>query len=227
MSEVTLYHANCLEEMNKIEYKSVDLILCDLPYGKSSDKTRAKWDSNIDLEKLKIQYLRILKDNGTIILFGNEPFSSEVRLCFKSLYKYDYKWIKSKTTGFANCNYRPMNKYEDIMIFSKLNASVGGSENSMLYNPQGLISVNIEKKNRKNRQGIVSKDTNNIGKNNSFESENTYVQKYTNYPCNILYFDNPKQYLHPTQKPTDLLEFLIKTYTNENYTVLDNCYNVL
>lgn len=222
---VRLYLGDCLEIMGCIPEKSVDMVLCDLPYGSSTGKTRAKWDLDIDLNLLVQEYLRVLKDCGTIVLFGNEPFSSSVRLSsLSSMYKYDIKWVKSKTTGFANANYRPMNKYEDIMVFSKLNASAGGKSNSMIYNPQGLITVNKTKKNTACRQGIISKDSNNVGSNNSLLAEgSTYIQKFTNYPSNVVYFDNESHYVHPTQKPVPLLEYLIKTYSNEGMTVLDSC----
>lgn len=215
---------DCLELMKEIPDVSIDMILCDLPYGGITGKTRAKWDCDLDLDLLFSHYLRVIKKNGVIVLFGNEPFSSKVRTKLSEIYKYDIKWVKSKTTGFANANYRPMNKYEDIMVFSFANASTGGKSNSMVYNPQGLIPINKVKKNTANRHGIIQKDTNNTGANNSLLKEGSeYVQKFTNYPCNVIYFDNEKKYVHPTQKPVALLEYLIKTYTNEEMTVLDNC----
>lgn len=219
-----IYLGDCLELMKDIEDKSIDCILCDLPYGKLTDKTRAKWDENLNYDDIFNHCRRIIKDNGAILLFGNEPFSSIVRIKLFKLYKYDLKWVKSKTTGFANANYRPMNKYEDIMVFSKANASAGGKSNPMIYNPQGLVAVNRKKKNTAARQGIVKNDTNNLGSGNSLLQEGSeYIQKYTGYPCNVIYFDNPKIYLHPTQKPVELCEYLIKTYTNEGDLVLDNC----
>lgn len=221
---IDLRQGDCLELMKDIPDGSVDMILCDLPYGQLADKTRAKWDKNLDYDKLCVEYKRIIKDKGAIVLHGNEPFSSVMRMRMLDIYKYDYKWIKSKTTGFANANYRPMNKYEDIMVFSKANASTGGKINAMMYNPQGLISINKPKKNSSKRHGLIMQDTCNTGNNNSLLVEGTeYIQKFTNYPCNILYFNNPTKYVHPTQKPVELLEYLIKTYTNEGETVLDNC----
>lgn len=221
---VTLYNEDCLNILPDIESGSVDLILCDLPYGELADKTRAIWDCGLDYEKLFIEYRRVLSARGSIVLFGNEPFSSFVRTKLIDLYKYDIKWVKSKTTGFLNANYRPMNKYEDIMVFSKANASSGGKNNKMTYNPQGLVEVNEEKKNSKNRYGVVGNDTNNISNENSLLKDGTcYTQKYTNYPCNVVYFDSPTKYYHPTQKPTELLEYLIKTYTNDGELVLDSC----
>ena len=223
MRDIELYNKDCFEVLPIIKDDSVDLILTDLPYGKLTDKTRASWDKNFNYKLLFEEYRRIIKQYGAIILFGNEPFSSYCRTELSELYKYDIKWIKSKTTGFANCNYRPMNKYEDIMIFSYANASSGGKDNNMTYNPQGLIPVNKIKKNHNNRQGLISEDTNNLGKNNKFNQNSSYVQKYTNYPCNVVYYDNPKKYYHPTQKPVELLEYLIKTYSNPNNVIVDTC----
>ena len=219
-----LIHGDCLELMQELPDGSIDMILCDLPYGSATGKTRAKWDCDIDLAKLFQEYRRLISNNGAIVLFGNEPFSSTLRVRALDIYKYDLKWVKSKTTGFANANYRPMNKYEDLMIFSNANASAGGKKNPMCYNPQGLVESNAVKKNSKNRHGLVMKDTNNIGQNNSFSQDGAeYIQKFSGYPMNILYFDNPPKYVHPTQKPVALLEYLICTYSNESGIVLDNC----
>lgn len=219
---VQLYNDDCLEYIKNIQDASIDMILCDPPYGNLVGKTRASWDSDVDYDALCSEFKRIVTDHGVIAVFGNEPFSSIIRLKMLDIYKYDFKWVKSNTTGFANANYRPMNKYEDIMIFSKANASTGGKNNPMKYNPQGLIPINKVYKNRANRKGLVNSDTNNIGDNNSLLSDSTtYVQQYTNYPCNVLPFDNPIKYLHPTQKPVDLLAYLIRTFTDSGNIVLD------
>ena len=212
-------NGDCINLMKNIEDKSVDLILTDLPYG----ETRAKWDKILDFDKLWEHYLRLIKDNGAIVLFGNEPFSSMLRTSRSDYYRYDWKWVKNRATGFANCNYRPMRLYEDIMVFSKANASTGGKSNSMIYNPQGLIEIERVKKNTKNRRGLITYNNNNVGENNALNKDTTYVQKYTNYPNNILYFDCEKKYVHPTQKPLELIKYLILTYSNENDVVLDSC----
>lgn len=214
-----LVNGDCLVVMKDIEDKSVDLILTDLPYG----ETRSKWDKQIDFEKLWIEYLRIIKDNGAIVLFGNEPFSSYLRCSQPKYYRYDWKWVKNRATGFANCNYRPMRQYEDIIVFSKANASVGGKGNSMPYNPQGLLPVNKVKKNTAKRKGLIAQKNNNVGENNKINGDSEYVQKFTNYPSNVLFFDCPKKYVHPTQKPIELIEYLILTYSNKGDTVLDSC----
>ena len=216
---INLVNGDCLIEMSTIPDKSVNLILTDLPYG----ETRSKWDKILDFDKLWEHYLRVITDNGAIVLFGNEPFSSMLRQSQPNYYRYDWKWVKNRATGFANCNYRPMRAYEDIMVFSKANASAGGKSNSMIYNPQGLIEVNKTKKNTANRKGLISYNNNNLGENNSLNGDSEYVQKYTNYPNNILYFDCEKKYVHPTQKPLELIKYLVLTYSNIGDMVLDSC----
>ena len=114
-----------------------------------------------------------------------------------------------------------MSRYEDIIVFSKANASSGGKKNAMVYNPQGLILSGKIKKNTPKRHGLIQNDTNNVGKNNALMQETEYIQKFTNYPDNILEFSCEQKYIHPTQKPTTLLEYLLSTYTNENELVLD------
>ena len=213
-----LFHGDCLEVMKNIEDESIDMILCDLPYG----ETRSKWDRILDFDKLWEHYLRIITDVGAIVLFGNEPFSSMLRQSQPKYYRYDWKWIKNRATGFANCNYRPMRIYEDIMVFSKANASTGGKNNSMIYNPQGLVEINKAKKNTAKRRGLITYNNNNTSENNLLNGDSQYTQKYTNYPNNLLYFDCDKKYIHPTQKPVSLLEYLIKTYSAEGQTILDN-----
>lgn len=216
---INLVNGDCLIEMSTIPDKSVNLILTDLPYG----ETRSKWDKILDFDKLWEHYLRVITDNGAIVLFGNEPFSSMLRQSQPNYYRYDWKWVKNRATGFANCNYRPMRAYEDIMVFSKANASAGGKSNPMIYNPQGLIEVNKTKKNTANRKGLISYNNNNLGENNSLNGDSEYVQKYTNYPNNILYFDCEKKYVHPTQKPLELMKYLVLTYSNIGDMVLDSC----
>lgn len=195
----------------------VDMVLIDPPYA----KTRGKWDVIIPLEDMWDKINKVIKDNGAICIFGNEPYSSMVRMSNQDMYRYDWKWVKNRATGFANCNYRPMARYEDIMVFSKANASTGGKKNAMMYYPQGLTPINKVKKNTPKRHGLIQQDTNNVGEKNILMQETEYVQKFTNYPDNILEFDVEGKYIHPTQKPLALLEYLIKTYTKPNELVLD------
>lgn len=220
MSEITIYNNDCLIILDKLIENDikVDMILIDPPY----EKTRGKWDVIIPLDKMWDKINKVIKDNGCVAIFGNEPYSTLVRASNLEMYKYDWKWVKNRATGFANCNYRPMNRYEDIMIFSKANASTGGKNNAMIYLPQGLIESNKRKKNTPKRHGLIQNDTNNVGKYNVLMQETEYIQKYTNYPDNILEFDVEKNYVHPTQKPVKLLEYLINTYSSsENDLILD------
>lgn len=217
-----LINDDCMNVLPTLADRSINLIVCDLPYD--CDKTRASWDKSLDLAALFAEYRRVIKPNGAIILFGNEPFSSRLRIPNLDIYKYDIKWVKNIQTGFTNANYRPMNNYEDILVFSFANASSGGKANPMVYNPQGLIPVNVTRKNRANRLGLVTAETNNIGENNTLSQEGSeYVQKFTNYPKNVVYFEVERERFHPTQKPVALLEYLIKTYSNAGDIVLDNC----
>lgn len=204
-----LLRGDCLELMKKIPDGSVDMILCDLPYGTTS----CKWDIVLPFDKLWEQYNRIIKDTGAIVLFGTEPFSSYLRLSNLKMYKYDWKWIKSKVGNFLNCKNSPLKKYEDVICFSK-GTIANGSPRLMQYYPQGLIEINAERNDtRKKSDTTIGTRPNRSG---------SYVQKYTNYPNNLLQFDS-EEGLHPTQKPVELLEYLIKTYTNEGEIVLDNC----
>ena len=217
MGSIDLILGDCIQVMKDIEDNSIDAIIADPPYG----KTRGKWDSIIDLELMWVELKRIIKDDGAIVLFGNEPFSSKVRLSNIEQYRYDWKWVKNRATGFPNCNYRPMNKYEDIMVFSSANASTGGKNNSMKYYPQGLIVSGKKKRNSPKRHGLIQSDTNNVGQNNILMQPTEYIQKYSNYPNNVLNFNCESKYVHPTQKPLPLMEYLITTYTNEWENVLD------
>lgn len=198
-----IYNEDCLEGMKKIDDKSIDMILCDLPYG----TTQCKWDTIIPFEPLWKQYERIIKDNGAIVLFGSEPFSSQLRLSNLKLYKYDWIWDKVKGTGFLNAKRQPMRNHEIISVFYK---------KQCLYNPQKTTGHN-------RKQSYRSKDlqTDVYG-----EMKNDYTYDSTErYPRSIQVFstDTQNSSLHPTQKPVALCEYLIKTYTNEGDLILDNC----
>ena len=215
-----IYQGDCVEIMQQLisENKKVDAVICDPPYG----ETRSKWDKIIPFDKMWELLDKLVIDNGAIVLFGNEPFSSQLRCSKLEWYRYDWKWLKNNQIGFANANCRPMRKYEDIIVFSKANASAGGKSNSMKYYPQDLVKVNKIKKNTSKRQGLISYANNNIDKNNQLMQDGTiYTQQYTNYPSNVLFFDVETERLHPTQKPIKLMEYLIKTYTLEGETILD------
>ena len=203
MSNIELYQGDCLEVMKEIKDKSIDMILCDLPYG----TTKCKWDVVIPFDKLWEQYNRIIKDNGAITLFGSEPFSSKLRISNLRMYKYDWIWKKTKAQGFLNSKKMPLKDYENICVFYK---------RLPVYNPQGIIYGNFQ--NDRKSKYIKGEDI--YGKEKEFG-----ISHMSNFPKQIIEFSNPsgKGQLHPTQKPVELLEYLIKTYTNENDLVLDNC----
>lgn len=195
---------DCLELMKEIEDSTIDMILADLPYG----TTDCKWDSIIDLEKLWEQYNRVLKPGGVAVLFSAQPFTTKLINSNIKNYKYSWYWIKNTVTGFAFAKYQPMRKVEDINVFYK---------GKPPYKPQGLVKLD---KPKKCTRKIPTKESI-YDKNNVLCK--SYEQKYTNYPNNILYFNKEHKCEHPTQKPVDLLEYLIKTYTDESMLVLDSC----
>lgn len=201
MSEYTLFHGDCLEIMKKIPDKSIDMILCDMPYG----TTRNKWDTVIDLELLWEQYERIIKDNGAIVLFAQTPFDKVLGASNLKLLKYEWIWEKEQGTGHLNAKKMPLKSHENILVFYK---------KLPIYNPQ---MIGNEKRIVK-RSGEKSKTTNYGDFIEIAKSE--YVGRY---PKDVLKFNKDKERLHPTQKPVDLLKFLIKSYTNEHDVVLDNC----
>lgn len=193
-----IYQRECIEGMKMIPDKSIDMILCDLPYG----TTNNAWDSVIDLPTLWEQYERIIKDNGAIVLTCSQPFTTALNASNPKLFRYEWIWIKNNSTGFQLANKRPLKKHENISVFYKKQPT---------YNPQGLIPYG-----KKNRRGKV-------GDNWSELSSNEYTQQWTNYPTQLLEFPYDKDKFHPTQKPLGLFEYLIRTYTNEGDIVLDNC----
>lgn len=230
---VELYQGDCLEQMNKVPDHSVDLILCDLPYGTTDRKgikdkgnnRILKWDTVIPLDLLWKQYKRILKPLGTVVLTADQPFTSQLVMSNLEWFKYEWIWKKKKTTGFLLANYRPMKETEDVLIFSPGGAAAASSRNgkNMKYNPQGLIEKKIKKKNNPNRLGKFLHNPEHLGENNKLLHESEYEQKWTNYPSEIIEFGLDRNVIHPTQKPIALMEYLIKTYSDENDTILDNC----
>jgi site-specific DNA-methyltransferase (adenine-specific) len=230
---IELYLGDCLVEMNKIAEDSIDLILCDLPYG-TTDRTGVDkkgsnrilgWDTVISLDKLWQQYRRVLKPTGAVVLTADQPFTSQLVLSNLEWFKYEWIWKKKRTTGFLHANARPMKETEDILVFSPLGAS-GCSKKAnknMTYNPQGLIEKNVKKKNNAKRLGKFLHQPEHMGAGNKLLHETEYEQKYTNYPAEIIEFGLDKNVVHPTQKPVELMEYLIRTYSNEGEVVLDNC----
>ena len=221
--EIVTKQGDCLEIMKNIPNDSIDLILCDLPYG----VTKCKWDSPIDVDKLWEQYKRIIKKpQGVIALFAQQPFTSLIiSKCFK-LHKYNLFWKKNRVTQFLLANYRPMKCIEEICIFSYGGAAAASRKTgNMVYNPQGLIPKIVKKRNSKKRIGKMLDQLHHLGPNNKLISNTEYEQKFTNYPKELIEFpivSKKEATCHETQKPVKLLEYLIKTYSNENNIVLDN-----
>ncbi len=207
-----IYNEDCLEGMKRIPDKSIDMILCDLPYG----ITACEWDTVIPFEPLWEQYERVIKDNGAIVLTASQPFTSALVMSNPKMFRYQWYWIKNRPTGFTNAKKQPLRNVEDIVVFYKKIPT---------YNPQGLIEINRTERNSKSVGGetLRSNIKDSSGKGSLRTSGRSYVQKYTNYPRQVLYINSESKIVHPTQKPVALFEYLIKTYTNEGEIVLDNC----
>ena len=199
-----VFLGDCLELYKNIEPKSIDLILTDLPYG----TTQNKWDVIIPLDKLWEEYERIIKDNGMICLTSAEPFTSTLITSNKKLFKYDLIWDKKLSSGFLNAKRMPLRRHEQILCFYK---------KLPIYNPEMVTRGKVRKKGITTETG---KHTSNYGK-----FENSVVENNEYYPTSIIEVSNAnrKDKLHPTEKPVELFEYLIKTYTNEGETVLDIC----
>jgi len=204
---VKLIQGDCLEVMDKMieEGIKVDMILADLPYG----TTQNKWDSVIPLDKLWGKYKKIIKNNGCIALFSQTPFDKVLGSSNLKLLKYEWIWRKNKATGFLNSKKMPLKEHENILIFYK---------NLPTYNPQGLIKKEKPTINKGNR----GKKEQGAGGTNYGKATKDAIQEYENYPKDILEFSVVMKPCHPTEKPIDLLGYLINTYTNEGEIVLDN-----
>jgi site-specific DNA-methyltransferase (adenine-specific) len=200
-----LFHGDCLDIMKRINSNSIDLILCDLPYG----VTKNKWDIIIPFDRLWAEYNRIIKDNGAIILFGSQPFTTLLISSNMKYFRYSLVWEKNKFSDFLNSKRKPMKTNEDICIFYKKQPT---------YNIQYWYSTPYE---RWNSQSAVDKQT-----NYGSHKKNVAKSDGKRLPTTVLKFNRVERPKHPTQKPVDLLEWLIKSYTNENENVLDNCMGI-
>jgi DNA modification methylase len=203
-----LFHEDCLKAMECIEDNSIDLILCDLPYGSIS----CSWDVVIPFNLLWEQYNRVLKSNSVIILFGIQPFTTNLISSNKENFKYSLVWNKNVPTGMAQARYRPMRYHEDILIFYK--------GKNVVYNPIMKPRIGIGK--------ACYNYEHYAGKSNHLDIKKVKIKYNPDFvqPSTVLSFNvvpNRKNKLHPTQKPIELCEYLIKTYTNDNAIVLDNC----
>ena len=209
---IELYCGDCLEVMKDVQDKTIDAIITDPPYG----TTACKWDSVIPFEPMWKQLNRIIKPNGAIVLFGSEPFSSNLRLSNIKNFKYDWIWHKNNTSGFALAKKPPMRNHEIVSVF---------------YNKQCTYNYIKEmrdmSKSSKKRINYNFTSTKGINQQQNGIKKVQYIPEDTNlsYPKTVKYFkniaNNDKNRVHPTQKPVSLMEYLIKTYTNENETVLD------
>ena len=200
---IDLRLGDCLELMKNIPAGSVDMVLCDLPYG----ITRNKWDSIIPLDRLWERYKRVIKENGAIVLFSAEPFTSLLITSNIKWFRYDLIWYKTQGSDFLNANRKPLRAHENICVFYKKQPT---------YNAQKTDGKPYKAKSGKTTSS-------NFGKFNG--NQHTENKDGKRYPLSVLRFSGKhnKGKQHPTQKPTDLLEWLIKTYTNDGETVLDNC----
>lgn len=203
MSRVNLIRGECLETMRTLKAGIVDLILCDLPYG----TTACAWDAIIPFEPLWEQYWRVLKPNGAIALTASQPFTTEVINSERKNFRYEMIWNKSRITGFQLANKMPMKKHENVLIFYKALPT---------YNLFNLRAVNKSKERKPGGEGdgLRNRTRSLIGK---------YTQEFTGYPNSVLDIPSASDAFHPSQKPVALMEFFIKTFTNEGETVLDNC----
>jgi site-specific DNA-methyltransferase (adenine-specific) len=208
IQENIVLHGDCLELMKDIDDKSIDMILCDLPYG----MTRCKWDTVIPFEPLWVQYKRIIKDRGAIVFTASQPFASALIMSNPEMFKYEWIWKKEAGTGFFHAKHQPLRITESIFIFSKSPAIKCNC--SMNYIPQM----------RKGKPYSIKKGSfSEVYGSRKPEKLPITVSKGDRYPINFLEFKRDKDKLHPTQKPVALFEYLIKTYTNEGDLVLDNC----
>lgn len=212
LNQGSLHEGDCLEVMKRIPTGSIDMILCDLPYG----TTNCKWDCPIDLPQLWTQYERIIKDDGAIVLTAQTPFDKVLGVSNLKHLRYEWIWEKNQATGHLNSKKMPMKAHENVLVFYK---------RLPVYNPQKTHGHNRKVSSAKNRAACISRRN---GTDNLYQDE--YPEKVcsydstTRYPRSVIKFPSDKQTssLHKTQKPLALFEYLIRTYSNENDTILDN-----
>ena len=214
MRGYALRQGDCLDVMSRIPSGIVDMILCDLPYG----TTACKWDTVIPFEPLWEQYKRVIKKSGAIVLTASQPFTTALIYSNMAAFKYCCIWEKTRGSGFINAKNKPIAIHEDICVFSE-GTTANCSPRRMNYFPQGLVYAPYHKKRNK---PMTAKVGGFLGTRPSHVSE--YDVEYTNYPTSVIKISNPNKGLtHPTQKPVALMEYLIRTYTDANEVVMDNC----
>ena len=197
-----IYNMDCVQGMKYIDDKSIDMILCDLPYG----MTACKWDSIIPLEPLWAEYKRIIKKHGAIVLTASQPFTSELVMSNPKGFKHEWVWDKVRPSGFPVAKYKPMQRHENVLVFTSKGERVN-------YFP----IMELRDKPVKGRVASSSESS-----PLKYSDGKTRIYTHKN-PQSIIVFPKPNRAVHPTQKPVALFEYLIKTYTNEGETVLDNC----
>lgn len=207
---IKLYNGDCLVEMQNIADKSVDMILCDLPYGVLNKGNKsAQWDRLIPFEPLWEQYCGVIKDNGAIVLFAQGMFTAQLMMSNPKMWRYNLVWRKGgRCSGFLNAKRQPLREHEDILVFYKAQPT---------YNPQ-MTKCSPHQRNHSRGKGDHKQTNRCYGSFN----EAADIISDEKYPRSILEFQRPHPQIHPTEKPVSLLEYLIKTYTNEGETVLDN-----
>jgi site-specific DNA-methyltransferase (adenine-specific) len=210
MSNTTLMQGDCLERMKEIPDGSVDMVLADPPYG----TTACKWDTVIDLDRMWAELKRVIKPNGAIVMTASQPFTSALVMSNPKWFKYCWVWEKSRATGHVHAKNKPMKKHEDLVVFSSgttVHASQSGSR--MTYNPQGLT--------RKEKPTVRKSGGASDAVMSARPSHRDSLQEFSGYPHSIIQVKSEGRSVHPTQKPVALMEYLIRTYTNEGETVLD------
>lgn len=205
--KIDLQYGDCLELMKDIPDQSVDLILCDLPYG----TTACKWDAVIPFDNLWDFYLKVLKPRGVIVLTASQPFTSALIMSNIKMFRYEWVWQKNAGSNFGSVKYQPMKEHESVVVFYDKNPT---------YNP--VMQERAESGKNRVRHAVRSNTTASDGVYGVIPAGEPSIRSGMRYPSSIQKF-NRERGAHPTQKPVALMEYLIKTYTNEGDTVLDNC----
>lgn len=204
-----IYNMDCLEGIKQIPDATVDAIICDLPFG----TTKNPWDSVIPLDALWEQYKRIVKQRGAIVLFSQQPFSAALIMSNPTMFKYEWIWEKDNGTGHLNSKFAPMKKHENILVFSKSAACfVKNADDAMFYHPQKVAGKPYTQKSGRPSNNYDAANCHSVVTENKGER----------YPTDILKFNRDKDKIHPTQKPVELIRYLIRTYTEVGGVVLDN-----
>lgn len=210
-----IIHGDCLAVMASLADHSIDLILCDLPYG----TTGCAWDCPIDLNALWAHYKRIIKPNHAIVLTASQPFTTTLAASNLASLRYEWIWIKNRPTNFAHAKNKPMKAHENVLVFSEGSTGhASQSKNRMPYYPQDLVDL-------ADAGHVFTKKPSEL--TDAFfqarPSHGGFVREKTGYPRSLLYFPTDQLGLHPTAKPVDLMKYLIQTYSLKGDVVLDNC----